>query len=165
MIDKWYIGIDNGVSGTIGVVDGNKSYFIKTPVKKEQSYTVKKQGISRVEFHELYSFLRPFTRRPCFAMLERPLVNPKMFKTTMSAMRTLEAQVLILEALCIPLAYCDSKNWQKIMLPQGIKGSPQLKLASKDIGCRLFPAHKELITKHKDADGILIAEWARRVGL
>lgn len=161
--EKYYIGIDNGTSGTIGVIGLGKTWFIKTPVKKEQSYIKKKQNITRVEYHELYSFLRRFTRKNCFAVLERPMVNPSQFKTTMSAMRTLEAEVLILEALCIPFMYCDSKEWQKVMLPLGIKG-PALKQVSRDIGCRLFPQHKDLIMKHKDADGIMIAEWARRKG-
>lgn len=57
--------------------------------------------------------------------------------------------------------YCDSKHWQRILLPKGAKG-PELKKASMDIGCRLFPEHEKLIRKHKDADGLLIAEWARR---
>lgn len=162
---KVYIGIDNGTSGTCGVITPEgKTYFIKTPIKKEQSYTKKKQNISRVDFHELYSFLRPFSRTPCIAVLERPMVNPGAFKTTMSAMRTLEAEVLILEALCIPLQYCDSKDWQRIMLPKGAKGI-ELKHLSADIGCRLFPVHSVLIRKHKDADGLLIAEWAKRSNL
>jgi len=80
----------------------------------------------------------------------------------MSAMRTLEAEVLILESLKIPYMYCDSKEWQKELLPFGTKSTPELKKASMDIGCRLFPEHEVLIKKHKDADGILIAEWARR---
>jgi hypothetical protein len=82
----------------------------------------------------------------------------------MSAMRTLEAQVLILESLKIPLMYVDSKDWQKDLLPRGTKGTPELKKASMDIGCRLFPQHDELIRKHKDADGLLIAEWGKRQG-
>ena len=51
------------------------------------------------------------------------------------------------------------------MLPKGIEGSAELKKASKDIGCRLFPSQADLINKHKDADGLLIAEWARRESL
>lgn len=38
-------------------------------------------------------------------------------------------------------------------------------LVGVDIGCRLFPGLSTTITKHKDADGLLIAEWARREGL
>ena len=47
------------------------------------------------------------------------------------------------------------------MLPKGCKGA-ELKAASKDVGIRLFPQHKEIIVKQKDADSLLIAEWARR---
>ncbi len=44
-----YIGIDNGVTGTIGFISGMYSTMYKTPVKLEQSYTKKKQNISRVQ--------------------------------------------------------------------------------------------------------------------
>ena len=49
----------------------------------------------------------------------------------------------------------------KALLPKGSKGIV-LKNDSKDIGCRLFPQSSALIVKHKDADGILIAEYCRR---
>jgi len=163
MSHDYHIGIDNGTSGTIGIIGPHGSQFIKTPIKKEQSYTKKKAGISRILFHEFRRFLMDNTEvNKRFAVLERPLINPGMFKTSMSAMRTLEAEVLILESLKIPYMYCDSKEWQRELLPHGTKGSPELKKASMDIGCRLFPEHEVLIKKHKDADGILIAEWARR---
>lgn len=163
-MSRAYIGIDNGTTGTMGVVglEGGASHFLKVPIKKEQSYTIKKQNITRIDFHALYDFLKPFSVGNCFALLERPLINPRMFATSMSAIRTLEAEILILEALHIPFQYCDSKHWQNLLLPKGIKGSAELKSASRDIGGRLFPLHKELINKHKDADGLLIAEFARR---
>jgi hypothetical protein len=31
-----------------------------------------------------------------------------------------------------------------------------------DIGCRLFPKHKKILISQKDADALLIAEYARR---
>jgi N-acetylglucosamine kinase-like BadF-type ATPase len=42
---KYYLGIDNGTSGTIALVDGDGvvSFFMETPVKIEQSYTKTKQ--------------------------------------------------------------------------------------------------------------------------
>ena len=58
--------------------------------------------------------------------------------------------------------YIDSKEWQKVLLQKGVKG-PELKKASQDIGCRLFPKLKDIIIKQKDADGILIAEYCKRV--
>jgi len=162
MKEHIFIGIDNGVSGSIGVT-GVFNHFQKTPVKKELSYTKKKQFISRldaIEFTELLTAYLPYYE--IHVALERPLVNPGMFKTTMSAMRCLESTICVLELMRLPYIYVDSKEWQKEMLPSGLKGSPMLKKASLDIGCRLFPQFKEVIVKQKDADGILMSEWYRR---
>lgn len=157
----YWIGVDNGVSGSIGVVDDKGGHWwFKTPTKTEQSYTKTKQNITRIEINALLELLEPFKDGKIF--LERPVVNPKMFRTTMSAMRALEATLAVVEFLKIPLEYIDSKEWQKALLPHGVKGSPELKRASKDIGSRLFPKLQEEFEKHGDADGILIAEYFRR---
>jgi len=164
-MDKTYIGIDNGISGTIGVLYSNgDTKFVTTPVKKEQNYTKTKGNVSRILAPELYTFIcdiKAKSSKNLFCFIERPMVNPTRFKATTSALRALEATLIIVELLDIPYAYIDSKEWQKVLLPSGCKGDA-LKTASKDIGCRLFPQHKELIEKHKDADGILIAEYAKR---
>lgn len=162
-----YIGIDNGVTGSVAMIADDFSYFYKTPVQKEQSYTKKKQSITRINYQGLYSLIESWKNddQPIKAILERPMVNPGRFKNTASALRALESTLIVLENLSIPYQYIDSKEWQKVMLPKGIKRTPDLKKASVDIGCRLFPQYKELITKHKDADGLLIAEYARRARL
>jgi len=156
---KSYIGIDNGVSGTIGIISEGKTYFFKTPVKVEQDYTKTKSNVTRIDVLELDRLLQKFENP--FAVLERPMVNPKRFKATTSALRALEATITFLEASEIGFVYCDSKAWQRELLPKGVKGA-DLKKASRDIGIRMFPEHKELIEKHGDADGLLIAEYARR---
>ncbi len=165
MNNKIYVGIDNGVTGTIGVVfpDGT-SRLIKVPVHKEQNYTKKKGNISRIKGGELYLFLDDCVAPgviPVFCAIERPMVNPKRFTATISAIRALEATLIVVEMLDLPYMYIDSKEWQKELLPKGCKGD-DLKPASRDIGCRLFPQHREIIEKHKDADGILIAEYLKR---
>ena len=66
--------------------------------------------------------------------------------------------MIALEESQFPYEYIDSKEWQKILLPKGLKGSDELKKASLDVGKRMFP---ELNLK-KDADGLLIAEFLRR---
>jgi len=86
------------------------------------------------------------------------MVNPGRFQASISAMRALEATLNVLEFLELPHQYIDSKEWQKVMLPSGLKGADQMKKASQSIGKRLFPS----ITCTPDADGLLIAEWARR---
>lgn len=159
---KIHIGIDNGVSGTIGIITNECSYFYEMPTFSEQSYTKKKANITRICYGELYDMLLPYQGSSTFILFERPMVNPMRFIATMSALRSLESTLIVIEQLGIPREYIDSKQWQKVLLPQGIKGSDELKKASEDIGCRLFPQHATLIKKHGDADGLLIAEFCRR---
>ena len=156
-----FIGIDNGVTGTIGIIVPSGSYFYEIPVKKEQNYTKKKGNISRVVGTALKEMLAPFVNSNTMIQIERPMVNPGRFAATTSALRALEAVLIVVEQLGLAYEYIDSKEWQKVLLPQGSK-KEQLKEDSKNIGCRLFPQHRELIEKHKDADGILIAEFCRR---
>src|SRR6056297_1467616 len=162
MSKKLFIGIDNGVTGSIGVISPDTSIFLPTPVKKEQDYTKKKKNISRINSIELFSFLKPykdnFNSNEIIIALECPAINPQRWTSSMSAIRALEATLNVIELLGLPFRYIDSKEWQRELLPKGIKGTPELKKASMDIGLRLFPNHEEIILKQKDADGILIAE-------
>jgi hypothetical protein len=168
MKNKLYIGIDNGISGTIGCICNNQTWFFETPIKKEQNYTKAKANISRIDFNKLESkFIEILKESNCdnvICLIERPMVNPTRFKATTSALRALEATLNVVESLDLPYQYEDSKKWQRELLPKGSQ-KEQLKKDSLDIGCRLFPQHKELIIKHKDADGILMAEYAKRNNL
>lgn len=162
---KIYIGIDNGVTGSVGFVGEGISYthFIKTPVIHQQDYTKTKKNISRIDVKELQRILSEIQDLfPCVAVIERPMKNPARFEATCSAMRALEAELTVLELLKIPYMYIDSKEWQKEMLPKGVTGASELKKASLDIGERLFPSVE---SKHPDRDGLLIAEYARRKSL
>lgn len=153
---KAYIGIDNGVSGTIAILTDNETIFVKTPVKKEQDYTKAKKIITRVDVSALKELLAPFAN-DAFILLERPLVNPNRFAATSSALRCHEAELTVIEMLGVPLQFIDSKEWQKALLP---KGCDDTKKASLDIGNRLFPQFREF--KHPDRDALLIAEYAKR---
>jgi hypothetical protein len=154
-----YIGIDNGITGSIGIIHEEGSQFFHTPTKKELSYTKAKKWIERIDWIELKRILAQGDKVKMVG-LERPLVDSTKFAATQSAMRSLEATLIILESLKLPYEYLDSKEWQKAMLPDGVKGTPELKKASLDIGKRLFPEHAD--EYKKDADGILIAEYVRR---
>lgn len=161
---KIYVGIDNGVTGSIGVVSENFCDFMLTPVKKEQNYTKAREEITRVDVAALSRYLEDLKERSdgILVVLERPLINPKMFRSTISAVRCLEAQQCVLESLSIPYMFMDSKEWQRSELPKGTSGTSELKKASADIGRRLFPQFGTLIGKHKDADGLLMARHAYR---
>ena len=163
-MNKTVVGIDNGVSGTIGVINGrNGTVFIKVPVVKQQDYTKKKKNITRIDVPLFTKFLNDQIKFPheTLCLIERPMINPTRFTATISAVRALESELTIIEALELPYQYIDSKEWQKKMLPKNISGI-DLKKKSHDIGLRLFPQFKELINKHQDADGLLMAEYGRR---
>jgi len=157
-----YVGIDNGVTGSIGIIEGDEANMCLTPVFKELGFqkTIKRH-ISRIDHEKLLYLLSDLDSRQCFVGFERPLVNPQNFQSTCSAMRSLESTLLVIEKLKLPFEYIDSKGWQKMLLPP-VKGSTALKEASTQIGIRLFPHLRDVIESRGDADGILIAEYLKR---
>ena len=169
---KIQVAIDNGSSGSIAILFTDEtSFYAPTPVKEEQSYTKSKNIIKRLDHKAFKTLLQDqlfvkstdgdfIQKGPIHVSAERPMINPMRFKASVLAARCLEAQLVILEQLGLPVEYVDSKQWQKAMLPAGLE-KDELKTASRDIGRRLFPQHK--ITK--DADALLMAEWARRENL
>lgn len=164
-INKIYIGIDNGVSGSIGWVDkfGVETGFCLAPIFKTLNYQKNAKNINRINFKELNNLIRRISKidnSVLFAVIERPMVNPGRFQASASALRAFEATLNVLEWRGVAYCFIDSKEWQKLMLPKGVKGSALLKSVSLQIGQRLFPQFTDLYKG--DADGILIAEWARR---
>lgn len=163
-MSRIYIGIDNGVSGSIGIVgDDMESVFIKTPVKSEQDYTKSKQNITRLDYSRFMDLFGGYNRNDITVLIERPLVNPSRFKATTSALRCHEAELIMIEIMGLRHMFIDSKEWQKVLLPKGIVGSEEQKKSSLDIGNRLFPQYSGY--KHPDRDGLLIAEYGRRKAL
>lgn len=162
-MSKIYCGLDNGVSGSIGIVgDSIEPIFVQTPIKKEQDYTKAKKYITRLDYSSFMELFSPYNKKDIFLLLERPLVNPNRFISTTSALRCHEAELIMIELLGIKFQFIDSKEWQPALLPKGCKGE-ELKKASLDIGNRLFPMYSDF--NHPDRDGLLIAEYARRKNL
>lgn len=156
------IFIDNGTTGSVGAYSswGGAVAFFETPIIRQQDYTKKKQTVSRLDVSAFMTKLYYIVGGDqCIeVILERPLVNPKMFRTSLNAVRCYEATITVLEAMRIGYRVVDSKEWQRGLLPSsGKKGtdSATLKKESMDIGIRMFPEFEETIRKHKDADGIL----------
>lgn len=161
---KVFIGIDNGVSGSIACISENNVTFLKIPTISQQDYTKKKSNVTRIDVPHLINLLSSYTRdtptSDIIVAVERPMVNPQRFVATASALRAWEATLIILEHLKLPYQVVDSKEWQKVLLPKGVSGI-ELKKASLDVGNRLFPQFKEL--KHPDRDSLLIAEYLRKI--
>jgi len=161
-----FIGIDNGVSGTIGIVYNNLSIpasIIKTPTFSCLDYTKSKKNITRIDTEKLKAHLEIVSYKSEIIQIaiERPMVNPGRFVATGSALRALEATLIVIEGMQIPYKFIDSKEWQKKMLPAGLEKA-ELKSASKGIALRLFPKLNELLKHLPDADGLLIAEYLRK---
>ena len=152
------IGIDNGVSGSIGTIFEDSVEYVPMPVNRCLNYTKSKQFLNRVDGVKLWDILFHGTSN-LFCMIERPMINPTRWKASMSAIRALEATLIILEALKVPYQFVDSKEWQRELLPKGLK-KEELKIASLEVGKRLFPQVN--FKGFKDADGLLISEFCRR---
>lgn len=156
-----FIGIDNGVSGAITVLDeaGQILLHIKTPIKNHLNYTKAKAFINRVDSPKLKGILSiwPDDYDDSFCMIERPMIHPGRFKATISAVRCLEATEILLEELLIPYQFIDSKEWQKALLPSGLV-KDELKRGADEVAKRLFP--KAIVV---NSDSLLIAEYCRRI--
>lgn len=156
---RFFVGADNGISGSFGIISEDQSVvlYYPTPIKRELNYTKTKQWLNRVDVVELSKILSPFKDCTIEVLLERPMVNPGRFKASVSALRALEATLIVLEALGLPYRYCDSKEWQKVMLPAGLE-KEELKKASLDVAKRYFPN----IKLKKDGDSLLMAMYAKQ---
>lgn len=167
-----FVGIDNGVSGSMGILGDGICSYKPMPVFRCLDYTKVKKFINRVEFENLVSILRPFAK-DSFCFVERPMVNGLRFKASLSAIRAFESTLIALDQCNIGHEVVDSKKWQRELLPSGLwktaydkngkaylKAEPEeLKLASLSVGKRLFPSVD--FEGFKDADGLLIAEFCR----
>lgn len=157
-----FLAFDNGVTGALAVcntVDSTYSFTLsKDYVKKELSYTKEKKNITRIDFNKLILLIQNsiiHCRNP-IAIVERPMINPKRFIASCSALRSLEATLIALEYFCIPVVYCDSKEWQHKLFGKTIIGDT--KDRSRELGLTLFPQFTDKINK-QDADALLILKW------
>ena len=183
-----YIGIDNGVTGSIALImegdsDSLEVKYFPTPVKKALNYTKTQAFLTRVDsvkLDQIWQRLLPndddAVKENVFCLIERPMINPMRWVASMSAMRALEATLVLLEQWCIPYEYVDSKEWQSVLLPKVTPVNPKLsakqkkkaKQAQHDAlkamsllkGKQLFPLLN--LGGFQDADGLLIAEYCRR---
>lgn len=150
------LGIDNGITGAITAIqDGKIITHGNMFTIKDLSYTKNAQWVTRIDFNKLNDFLKELSEKgQILCYIERPMVNPMRFKSSVSAIRALEATLIALELNKIPYKYIDSKEWQKKLLPSGVN-KEDLKQASLRVAKRLFPE-----IEIKNADSILIAYWA-----
>lgn len=158
---EYIIGIDNGVTGGLAILPLNRDSpvdFIlsKQYVKKVRDYTKKEKNISRIDVKKLNQILQKYESK-AIAILERPMINPTRFVASISASRSLEATLVVLESLNIDYIFCDSKEWQKYFFKNDIENT---KILSKKYGKEFYPQYEKLI-ENQDADALLISLWAK----
>lgn len=152
------IGIDNGVTGTIGILGPDVTTFVTTPVYAEMApLKTKVRMLNHIDTDALKALLAPYVKRG-MVLLERPYTGTHLM-SSISGGRADEATRIVLRQLGIAYDYVDSKQWQRPLLPTGTRGTPNLKAASKALATRLYPEFTDIIKKHGDADGLLIAKW------
>jgi len=166
------IGIDNGPTGSIGVIRHRLAvYFGPVPTKPSLHYG-KKGSISnrldRATFNVTLMKALDFNGQSwpgtdnIRVFIERPFTaSAMMIKAMMSSARFFEATIIALEDLGLGYEVIDSGTWQKPLLG-AVKGSKELKLASKLRGQQLYPQYADAIKEQGDADGLLIAHHFAR---
>lgn len=159
-----YVGLDNGVSanGIALLGPGDLVKYEKLPTKNELSYTKEEHHITRLDAPGLRKLFIGWNlpKDTTLVVMERIMINPARFRASISAARCLEAELVVIEEFGFDTDYCDSKNWQHVLLP-GIEGSDELKAASLKLGQQMFPQFK----LKKDADSLLIGYWAKNRAL
>ncbi len=150
------IGIDNGSTGTIAIVDTFQCHeFFETPTIDALHYGKRGSITKRLDRKTLREILSNHSISR--AVLERPFTG-KFINAVLPAHRLFEATVITLEDLGIGIEIIDSRQWQESILGN-VKGSAELKKASALRGAQLYPQLSQEIKKHGDADGLLIAHW------
>ena len=148
------IGIDNGTSGSWSVLGNGWVYFAPVPTKMSLLGKMERR-ITRIDVPPLLQTLRK--SKGDRAYVERPFTG-RFLNAVLPAQRAFEAVLIALETAGVPYEVIDSKVWQKPMLG-AVKGSENLKRASMELGIKLYPQLAYQITKHGDADGLLIAHY------
>ncbi|MHC4301653.1 MAG: RuvC family protein [Planctomycetota bacterium] len=161
---KTTIGIDNGPTGTIGIIGPDGSIFEETPTQPCLHYGKKGTKTQRLDRGKLWNMLTHLenSTRQIIAYLERPFTG-RFPAANISAARFFEATIITLEDFQIGYEVIDSKVWQLPLLGK-VKGSAALKQASLLRGIQIYPHHEKAIRDHGDADGILIAHFFHSTG-
>lgn len=157
------IGFDNGSSGTVGILSHeHPPRFFLVPTRECPHFGRSKKGTTRrLDRDTLAGMLKqelhvagvpPAGVR---VFLERPY-SGKFLNAVIPAMRFYEATLCVMEDLHLGVQTIDSRDWQPRFFAN-VKGSAELKKASKLRGIELYPQFADAITKHGDADGLLIA--------
>lgn len=170
------IGIDNGTTGTMcsWILESGLIDFIETPSKRELNYQKEINYIDRLDHNNFKNWIKNQIKSAeliykdkikVIIILERPMVNPKRFDSSIMAVRTFESTLVILQQMNLNYIVIDSKQWQHYFFGKETTFI-DLKFESLKKGLEVVNEYKNLdniknlITKHGDADALLITKFA-----
>jgi hypothetical protein len=151
------IGIDNGSTGSIGILNVDGAVFESVPTVDYLHYGKRGSISQRLDRSSLTKLVEEHVAPMGSARvyIERPFTG-KFVNAVIPAHRFFEATIIVLEDLRVGYEVVDSREWQAEVLGP-IKGSALLKRASRLRGIQLYPRLENAIKSHGDADGLLIA--------
>lgn len=169
------IGIDNGTTGTMcsWIIQKGICDFIQTPSYRTLNYQKDINYIDRLQhkkFKEWLNLQIKNTKRvykseiKVIIILQRPMVNPQRFESSLLAVRAFESTLVILQQLNLNYIVIDSKQWQHYFFGKET-AFINLKYESLKKGLNIINEEnvnylKEIIIKHGDADALLITKFA-----
>lgn len=137
--NTWVLGMDNGVSGSFALMNpaGKIVLFAHVPTYKENKWTkpkVKKlksgkkvvhDQITLIDIDALQRMLVPYSSviNDIHCFLERPAISYAAawsMQTSISASMSWASVVYVLKKLRIPRTDIDSREWQKILIPEAM---------------------------------------------
>lgn len=148
MNDTWILGIDNGVTGSIALMNpkGKVVMLAKVPTYKEIKWTkpkvkklktktkVVRDEITLIDIDALQRMLVTYTSvvSDIHCFLERPAISYAAawsLSTSVSASMSWAYVTYVLKKLKIPRTDIDSKEWQKALIPEatGLKNKEYMK--------------------------------------
>jgi hypothetical protein len=158
-MSRYTIAVDNGATGSVAILGPDGPFFEPVPTKDQLMGKAGKVA-KRIDHAALSKLIdaRVFASPAlCRAFIERPFTGGPMFiNVSVLSARSHEAVSIVLEQLGIGYETVDSKPWQAAMLG-AVKGSAELKKASKLRGAQMYPALAATINDHGDADALLMA--------
>lgn len=162
MSNRVTVGIDNGSTGSVGIIGPNGAIFEKVPTQPYLHYGKKGSIGQRLDRAALINLIlgqidKPTEIANVRAYIERPF-SGRFINSVVPAHRFFEATIIVMEDLKIGYEVVDSREWQPPILGN-VKTSAKLKLASELRGVQLYPQLRDAIKSHGEADGLLIAHF------
>lgn len=167
MSNRTTIGIDNGTTGTIGILGPDGAIFEAVPTIEVLSHVQAKGFTKRIDRSALMRMFLPYCDHPenVKVYIEAPFTMAYATTAVLMAHRAYEAVLTVCEDLRIGQETIAPRDWQphvlgkKISVTKVVKGKVKVdtKKASMLRGAELYPHLAESIRSHGDADGLLIA--------